>query len=111
MAAFLAAQELETAPFLGDAWFYRTLTDLGTGGARLVETQAGEPLPAAPPLGDAHAFAELPLTLTRLGERVLENDADRVTLLGVDRWVGGTHVTTAAAWRWDPAAQLLVEPA
>jgi len=110
VAAFLAAQELETAPFLGDAWFYRTLTDLGTGGARLVETQAGEPLPAAPPLGDAHAFAELPLTLTRLGERVLENDADRVTLLGVDRWVGGTHVTTAAAWRWDPAAQLLVKP-
>ena len=50
----------------------------------------------------------MPLTLTRLGERVLENDADRVTLLGVDRWVGGTHVTTAAAWRWDPAAQRLV---
>ena len=111
VAAFVAAQDLETAPFLGDAWFYRTLTDLGTGGARLVETQLGEPLPAPPPLGDARALAELPLTLTRLGERVLENDADRVTLLGVDRWVGGTHVTTAAAWRWDPAAQRLVKPA
>ena len=29
MAAFLAAQDLEAAPFLGDAWFYRVLTSLG----------------------------------------------------------------------------------
>ena len=28
-AAFAAAQELEPAPFLGDAWFYRTLAGLG----------------------------------------------------------------------------------
>jgi len=42
---------------------------------------------------------------------VLGQEADRVTLLGVDRWVGGTHVTPGTAWRWDPAAQLLSEPA
>lgn len=109
-AAFRAAQDLEAAPFLGDAWFFRALADLGAGPDRLVETQAGRPLPAAPPQGDAHAFARLSLRLTRNGERVLGREADRVTLLGVDRWVGGTHVTPGAAWRWDPAAQLLIEP-
>jgi hypothetical protein len=36
--------------------------------------------------------------------------ADRVTLLNADRWVGGTHITAGAAWRWDPAAQRLVAP-
>ena len=37
-------------------------------------------------------------------------EADRVALLGLDRWLGGTHLTAAAAWRWDPAAGLLVRP-
>jgi hypothetical protein len=111
VAAFRAAQDQEAAPFIGDAWLFRTLEGLGCGEARLVETQAGEPLPAAPPLGDAHAFAALSLRLTRTGEQVLERKADRVTLLGADRWVGGTHITPGTAWRWDPAAERLVEPA
>jgi DNA-binding transcriptional MerR regulator len=110
MAAFRAAQDLETAPFLGDAWFFRALEALGAGEARLVETQAGEPLPAAPPLGDVHAFAGLSLRLTPTGERVLAQQADRVALLGLDRWVGGTHIASGTLWRWDPAAQLLIEP-
>ena len=109
-AAFLAAQDLEAAPFLGDAWFFRALAGLGAGPARLTETQAGDPLPPPPPLGDARAFARLPLRLTGLGERVLDGREDRVALLGLDRWLGGTHLTAAAAWRWDPAAGLLVTP-
>ena len=110
VAAYRAAQDLEAAPFLGDAWFYRTLTDLGRRAERLIETQAGEELPAAPPLGDAHAYAALSIRLTRTGEQVLQQKADRVRLLGVDRWVGGTHITADTAWRWDPATQLLTEP-
>ncbi|HKA98902.1 MAG TPA: MerR family transcriptional regulator [Streptosporangiaceae bacterium] len=110
LAVFLATQDLEAAPFLGDAWLYRTLAALGEGEARLVETQAGEPIPPAPPLGDAHAFAALSLRLTRTGEQVLKLKADRVKLLNVDRWVGGTHITAGTAWRWDPAAHKLIEP-
>jgi len=110
-AAFLAAQDLEAAPFLGDAWFFRALAGLGAGPARLVETQAGDPLPPPPPLGDARAFARLPLRLTSPGERVLDGVQDRVALLGLDRWLGGTHLTAAAPWRWDPAAGLLLPPA
>jgi hypothetical protein len=111
VAAFLAAQNLEAAPCLGDAWFFRALAGIGVGPARLVETQAGDPLPPPPPLGDARAFARLPLRLTGPGERVLDGVQDRVALLGLDRWLGGTHLTAAAPWRWDPAAGLLVPPA
>src|SRR5204863_145791 len=50
LAAFVAAQELEEAPFLGDAWFFRALSTLGRGPARLLETHDGNPLPEAPPL-------------------------------------------------------------
>jgi hypothetical protein len=35
---------------------------------------------------------------------VLRDEVDRVELLGVDRWVGGTHVTSDTRWRWDAAA-------
>ena len=110
MAAFRAAQDLEAAPFHGDTWFYRTLADLGTGRSRLIETRAGQAPPLPPPLGDAHAFTALTLRLTPAGERVLQQKADRIKLLGVDRWVGGTHITAGTAWRWDPAARELIPP-
>jgi len=80
-AAFVAAQRLEDAPFLGDTWFFRTLSELGEGDGRLIESP--------------------PLALTSNGERVLRGDADRVELLGIDRWIGGTHVTPGNGWRWD----------
>jgi Domain of unknown function (DUF1835) len=91
-AAFVAAQRLEPAPFLGDTWFHRTLSALGQGDARLLE------------IGDGA------LRLTATGERVLRGDADRVELLGIDRWIGGTHVTPGNAWRWDPAERALIRP-
>jgi len=109
-AAFLAAQDLESAPFLGDTWFFRALAELGRGDARLVESAEGDELPAPPPLGDGRRFAGLPIRLTRNGERVLAGDEDRVLLLGIDRWVGGTHVVPGADWRWDATAGRLVAP-
>ena len=107
-AAFLAAQQLEDAPFLGDAWFFRTLSALGQGPPRLVETDDGEPLPPPPPLGDDERFGRLQLRLTPAGERTLRGEADRVELLGVHRWIGGTHVTPDTLWRWDVAERQLV---
>src|SRR5205814_8733446 len=110
-SAFVAAQRLEDAPSLGAAWFYRALAALGRGRGRLVEPQDGEPLPAPPPLGDGHAFARLSLRLTAEGEQVLRGESDRVDLLGVDRWIGGPHVTPETAWRWVPASRRLLAPA
>jgi Domain of unknown function (DUF1835) len=101
-AAFVAAQRLEEAPFLGDSWFYRALSSLGQGETRLVETEDGAPLP--PPLGDGQQLPRLRLRLTESGEGTLRGDADRVELLGIDRWIGGTHITPDNVWRWDGAA-------
>jgi DNA-binding transcriptional MerR regulator len=100
-AAFVATQRLEEAPFLGDSWFYRSLSALGQGEARLVETDDGTPLPPPPPLGDGQRFARLGLRLTATGDQTLRGEADRVELLGIDRWIGGTHVTPDNVWRWD----------
>ena len=109
-AAFVAAQRLEDAPFLGDTWFYRTLSALGQDTSRLVETDGGTPLPPPPPLSDGQLFARLQLRLTASGERTLRGEADRVELLGIDRWIGGTHITPDNTWRWHPTKRKLVRP-
>ena len=87
-ALFVASQDREDAPFHGDAWILRTLAEL----APLVSLTEGS--------------AEL----TDAGRRVLAGDDDRVELLGIDRWVGGTHLVPGAVWRWDAAASALVAP-
>ena len=109
-AAFVAAQRLEEAPFLGDTWFYRALSALGQGTTRLLETDDGAPLPPPPPLGDNQLFARLQLRLTATGDDALRGEADRVELLGIDRWIGGTHITPDNTWRWDAAERALVRP-
>jgi DNA-binding transcriptional MerR regulator len=109
-AAFVGAQLQEDAPFLGDAWFYRALSALGQGAARLLETRDGSPLPAPPPLSESQHFARLQLRLTAAGEQTLRGEADRVELLGIDRWIGGTHITPDNLWRWETAELKLVGP-
>ena len=64
-------------------------------------------MPPPPPLSDGQEYAWLGLRVHRHGERVLEGEADRVELLGVDRWLGGSHVTAESGWRWDSAAREL----
>ena len=91
-ASFAASQRLEDAPFLGDTWFFRTLAALGRGEARLIETEDDM------------------LRLTDRGERVLRGEADLVELLGIERWLGGTHLTPDNTWRWDAANARLVTP-
>jgi hypothetical protein len=111
VAAFAAAQKLEAASFLGDAWFFRTLAEFGGGNVRLVEGDDGSPLPAPPPLGDSRTFSWFPVRLTANGRAVLRGQADRVELLGLDRWLGVTHLTAENAWRWDPDGAALRPPA
>ena len=44
------------------------------------------------------------------GEAVLAGEADRVELIGFDRWLGGLHVAPQGPlWRWDHARGLLSE--
>ncbi len=96
---FLACQEREEAPFDGDAWVWRRLAAL----ERLVAAAGGGRVPPPPPRGDGRLFAATSFELTDEGRAVLAGRADRVELLGLDRWVGGTHLTPENDWRWDGA--------
>ncbi len=89
MELFLDWQSREAAPFLGDAWAWKSLHDL----RGLVARADGDPIPPPPPLSDPRSFASLPLVLTEEGRAVLAGEATRIELIGIDRWLGGMHIT------------------
>jgi hypothetical protein len=59
--------------------------------------------PAGTPTGPATEVG-----LTGDGARVLAGEADHVTLNGIDRWIGGVHLTGRdVRWRWDEGRECL----
>src|SRR4051794_21763549 len=79
MDAFVAAMGEEEAPFMGDTIAFDRLAELGP----LLEDDGG-------------------LRVSEAGAAVLEGRADRVELVGFDRWLGGVHLRAEdGVWRWD----------
>jgi hypothetical protein len=73
-----------------------------TGMHALIE-QHGYVIALHPASGDDPAVQRL-----RTVRSVLESD--RVALIGIDRWLGGLHVTShGRVWRWDHARGVLSE--
>jgi hypothetical protein len=93
---FLASQAREEAAFDGDSWVWLRLARL----APLVAPVGGGRVPTPPPRGDGRVFAATAFELTGDGRAVLAGRADRVSF-GLDRWLGGTHLTAEKDWRWD----------
>ena len=91
--AFTEAAASEEAPFLGDATAFERLDELA-GGRQPLVTAAGDDL-----------------ALTAAGADVLAGRADRVALIGFDRWLGGLHLRAEAGlWRWDGERSAVVAP-
>ncbi|CCE09123.1 conserved hypothetical protein [Bradyrhizobium sp. STM 3843] len=50
------------------------------------------------------------LSLTPLGEAILAGEDDFSRHNPIHRWWGGTELTNANLWRWDPVANVLIAP-
>lgn len=93
VAAFLATQRMEERIYMGDSTFWSIVRRLAT---------AREPLLAIRSSGDpsSELLPDARLELTRSGREVLGGRADQVAINGIDRWMGGVHLTDGR-WRWD----------
>ena len=81
---FAGDREREERIFMGDATFARYVSGLRECRHPLVVNEIGE-------------FA-----LTRAGRDVYASRADHIRLNGINRWLGGVHLSGAEAlWRWD----------
>jgi hypothetical protein len=102
---FVAAQAKEEAPFLGDWPFWQHVYELSLGPAPLLISDDGSPFQLPSFLDNSApqpAFLEQTLTLTEEGHAVLGGQADWMRLHGLDRWLGGVHLTGhEPVWRWD----------
>jgi len=98
-AAFTSIGAREARPFLGDTWCYDAMIRLA---------RAPSPLLRIAPLGrmvDRHSHLEL----TAAGRDVLAGREDHISLNGIDRWIGGVHLTgRAVAWRWDEGSESVI---
>jgi hypothetical protein len=94
---FFAVQKMEDPLFMGDLSFFAILKELASARFPLIrmESHAGN-------LVSGSSIA----TLTEVGSSVLDLQDDHVKLNGIERWLGGVHLTgTDAVWRWDSASK------
>jgi hypothetical protein len=82
---FAANARREEHVFMGDATLFARIHQLMSSKRPLV---AGDPESG-------------PLRLTEHGRRVQAGETDFIELNGLDRWIGGVHLTTEKVWRWD----------
>jgi len=96
--AFVRATGREARPFLGDTWAFAAMERLARTQDPLLEAEATRGI-------DRHTH----VALTDTGRRVLDGEADHVELNGVDRWIGGVHLSGHdVAWRWDEGVEAIV---
>jgi hypothetical protein len=107
--AFVVANvEREERIFLGDAVFARYVEGLSRGRVPLLRLESGGGV-VAPRTPEQHrGYWESRVELTRAGHAVLEGSMDWLEINGIDRWLGGVHLSGGdARWRWDGAARRL----
>jgi Domain of unknown function (DUF1835) len=94
---FIVNQRLEDRVFMGDSIFHYRMEQMSRGPAPAIHLAPGEKTtsPTAP------RWLTMAATLTSAGARYLDGADDFVESNGVDRWMGGVHLTSATQWRWD----------
>ncbi len=103
---FAQVRRRERRPYLGDTSCFDRIAELAGGRQPLLAVDPGRTGSTGNP-GDG-AYAERRVALTAAGLEVLAGRADHAELNGVDRWIGGVHLTGARpAWRYDERLETL----
>ncbi|HEY8456905.1 MAG TPA: hypothetical protein VIL34_15040 [Actinopolymorphaceae bacterium] len=95
--AFRELGRRERRPYLGDVWCFSILEGLTTARRPLIT------------LGEGEQFADRSVTLTDTGHEVLAGRVNHVEINGIDRWIGGVHLTdTGPVWTYDERREHLL---
>ena len=107
---FTTVQQGEDAAFMGDWSFWDRLDGLANAASPLIEGLTGTPF--QPDWSDEQraAYFKSEVKMTDFGTQVLAGKQDHTVRNGVDRWVGGTHLTNDALWRWESNEERLIAP-
>jgi len=106
---FGAVQAMEEAMFMGDVSFFRCLEELAFNKSPLI-TGFPATFDASASQDERQRYLNTTITLSDVGEAVLSGKADHAAVNLIDRWLGGTHVTGDAIWRWNADTASLIAP-
>ena len=90
--AFRESAALEEAVFMGDLSFFAIVKGLAYARQPLLSIDG--------PSNDSVSFVEKSIRVTEAGRAVQAGRADHIALNGIDRWMGGVHLTPERLWRW-----------
>jgi hypothetical protein len=107
--AFRHYQQTEALPFLGDLGFFHRMDALQNCASPLLHGLPNGGIAQAARTNMSVEYAHTPIELTDVGHAVLERGADFVALNGIDRWIGGVHLTNENVWRYNPARGALIK--
>jgi hypothetical protein len=99
-AMFRACTHMEEARYLGDIIFLDYADGLAEApepALHFIESESAE---------ESSPWQQLVL-LTRFGEQLLNGQADFVAANGINRWIGGVHLTSDR-WRYSPTTKALL---
>jgi RNA polymerase sigma factor (sigma-70 family) len=103
---FFAVQQTEDPLFMGDLSFFGMLKEMASVPHPLIEIESVGQVATEV---DLSSTARSLIRITQTGIRVIEKQLDHVRLNGIDRWIGGVHLTgPAPTWRWDDHHKQLV---
>ncbi|MEW6255503.1 MAG: hypothetical protein AB1592_06050 [Pseudomonadota bacterium] len=117
---FGLVSEMEEARFMGDLSFFQRLDALAAGPEPLI---TGLPFGVAevrpftpgqkPDAGEKtyRDYARAEIRITPAGLAALQGTFDHAARNGIDRWMGGTHLTPDTLWRYAREEGRLVAPA
>ena len=95
--------QVEPAVWLGDATWRWYVHRLAGGAQPLLAYEADAD-------GGPADSMQRSATITEPGREALSGRVDAVRINGIDRWIGGVHLSGCEPrWRWDPDAQRIVE--
>ena len=100
MDLFPSVAGREERQWITDTMFVDVLRRLAAGSVPLVTLDPPDAL--RPPTADGLRHTQV--AITEPGRDVLAGRSDWIALAGIDRWVGGVHLTGERVWRWDEAA-------
>jgi len=101
--AFAQVSDDEDAFYIGDTSFWDAIGELARTTPALLDV-------SVPVTAMTDRLPDATIALTAEGREVLRGAADRVDLCGIDRWLGGVHLTGhGPVWRWDAGQQRLRE--
>ena len=90
---FAAAQASEESRFMGDSLFWLYLARMTESNRHYCALSNGRPFVLPSFCASSYEFNEQQIVITQAGEKVLANELDWIEINGIDKWLGGVHLT------------------